>query len=219
MHAKEAKQLRGDSKSQNEQNVLEISTAVESESDSGPCDSTVNLQEEQPGPSNLKVKMNFNAEDGQKRKAITKLNVAKKRMRILTDTMEKLNRRNSCLRKRLQRLRSQNIRKGAKQNPDRLQQVQQLRPKSKTDAQVNCLNMTPTSKKKVYKQLHFNNCCLDELKSSINITKGKQAQKSLLRVVCGKIMHKDKMERSLGKYMNVNRRQRLGKARKKPKAV
>ena len=54
MYAKEAKQLRGDSKSQNEQNVLEISTAVGSVSDSGPCDSTVNLQEEQPGQSNLK---------------------------------------------------------------------------------------------------------------------------------------------------------------------
>ena len=108
---KKRKPLRGDSKSQNEQNVLEVSTAVESVSDSGPCDSTVNLQEEQPGPSNLKVKMNFSAKRGQKRKAIKKLNVAKKRMRSLTDTVEKLNRRNSYLRKRLQRLRSQNIAK------------------------------------------------------------------------------------------------------------
>ena len=150
----------------------EVSQSSNTSEEQGPCDSTVPdyvTSTETPGPSGLTVKLKFPTKRCMKSKVMTQLQIAKKKMKFLNEQVDKLNRRNSCLRKRLSRLKKKKVLSKPVDciNSESDGQIELLTPKSRTRAEVRNLNMTPLSRKNVTKQLQFHNCMLEAVKKSL----------------------------------------------------
>ncbi|WAR07387.1 hypothetical protein MAR_017345 [Mya arenaria] len=144
----------------------------------------------------MAVKLNFK----KKRIANTKLVNANKKVKILDDKVMNLQRRNSCLRKKLQHLKEskERVAKTHAQRPD-TNTENELTPKSMTRVQLKKdLNMTPKSRKKAFRRLKFQNCVLAE-EENINSKKGKQSQRPLLQIFVGRFSTNAKWQEIIAK--------------------
>ena len=97
-------------------------------------------------------------------------------MKLLNQQVNELNMRNSCLKKRLSRLKNKRVLSKPADfvNSESDGQIEQLTPKSSTMAEVRNLDMTQLSRKKVTKQLQFYKCMLEAVKKSLRPKKKKQ---------------------------------------------
>jgi hypothetical protein len=153
----------------------------------------------------LVVKMNFN-DSGQgtkrKRRKTKSLSKANKNVKTLEVKIIALDSRNAT-RKKVQRLKDRAEKSQSKQTEVNTP-VNRI-PRSRAMTKVNNLNMTPKSRRIVRKQLVFKNCLVGDAESSAMKTKGKAKQRTVLSVVCGKLINKYRMGRQMSSCLGVNK--------------
>lgn len=204
-----------------------IQTEMQTNDDEpGPCDSTTGSQPRtSSNGQHLVVKMDFknNSHRVKRKRRINKsLSRANKKVKTLELKVKALGLRNATLRKRVQRLKDKVDKSQTKQNDSKTAAVSST-PKSRTRVEVNSLNMTPNSRKKVRKQLFFKNCLVGDTEASALKAKGRAKQRTVLGIVCGKLIHKYRMGRQISTCLGVHRKQilkaRIGKSIKRQRLI
>jgi len=174
-------------------------TEMRSNEEPGPCDSTTDREvpsTSTPGQPFF-VKMNFN-EKKRKRRTNKSLSRANKKIKTLDMKVKTLNTRNATLRKKVQRL-NRKLNKSSSRvdtirNPQPSTDTETgvpstTTPKSRAITEVNQLNMTPRSRKKVRQKLLFQNCLVGDTEEAAQRLKGKAKIRTTLGVICGKLIH------------------------------
>ena len=193
------------------------------ESSLGPCDSTTSTaacyEAEQPSTSSsesqLVVKLNFNERRGswKKLKAVKK---SKEKVEQLELKVSSLKKRNDALRKQLRRVKSpdqsnaNSLKCTTNDSNKRKRQHQDHNtrsPKSTAFADLRQEGLSPTKFQKLARKLTFHNTMVEEVKEKVKTNRGRSRQRSLLQVVCGKVMKKYRFASSCSRELGVDRRQ------------
>jgi len=82
-----------------------------------------------------------------------------------------------------------------------------MSPKSTAFAVLRQEGLSPTKFQKLARKLTFHNTIVEEVKENVKTNRGRSRQRSLLQVVCGKVMKKYRFASSCSRELGVDRRQ------------
>ncbi|KAL3872953.1 hypothetical protein ACJMK2_036122 [Sinanodonta woodiana] len=145
------------------------------------------------------------------------LSRANKKIQTLDMKVKTLNTRKDTLRKKVQRLNRKLNKSSSRVYTIRTPQPSTdtetgvpspTTPKSRAITEINQLNMTPRSRKKVRQKLLFQNCILGDTKEAAQRLKGKAKIKTM-GVICGKLIHRYRMGRQISRSLGVHIKQLL----------
>lgn len=175
-------------------------TIMGQEEIAGPCDSTTNPIQQ------LHVKMNFKTPGKKKNKAVAKAN---RRIKDLQSQIETMRRSNERIRKKLYR-QNMSISKHSTNSPcsTDLNDTSTLTPRRRVKSDLRSAGIPPSkpNARLLKKKLEFQYTVLDQVKQNFRRDLSKSKQHSQLRIFCGNLIRKYRLEARLSSNLGIPRK-------------